>query len=79
MELLAPLQLGTGVRGGCKAIVHTVRSVIKDLHIPQQDKWLLQVNLKMAFQTADCKVGFAEMRKHFPAASRYVEYLYGLW
>ena len=69
-ELLAPLQLGTGIRGSCKAIVRTVRSIIEDPHIPLQDMWLLQADLKREFQTADCKVGFEEMRKHFPEASR---------
>ena len=62
-ELFAPLQLGTGVRGDCKAIVNTERSIIEDPHVPPQNKWLHQVNLKMVFHTPDGKVGF---EKTFP-------------
>ena len=76
-EIFAPLQLGFGVHGGCEAIVHTVRSILEDSSIHPDQSWLLQVDLINAFNCYDREAAFIEVRKLFPEASRWVEYMYG--
>ena len=54
---LAPHQLGVGVRGGCEAIVHTVRKVL------EADPTLLclQADLVNCFNLVDRQVGMEEV------------------
>ena len=49
-QLLAPFQLGVGVRGGCEALVHTVRALMEDPNISPDFCCLLQVDLINAFK-----------------------------
>ena len=62
-ELLSPHQLGVGVRGGCEAILHSVREVIGK---GDPDQWVLQADLINAFNQADRDSAFREVEKHFP-------------
>ena len=48
-NLLAPHQLGVGVRGGCEAAVHAVRKASTD----NPGKWVLQLDLENAFNCVD--------------------------
>ena len=76
-EIFAPLQLRFGVQGGCEAIGHSVWSILNDSSIPQDQSWLLQVDLINAFNSFDCDTAFREVRKLFPEANRWAEYTYG--
>ena len=76
-NLLAPLQLGVGVRGGCEAIVHGVRAVLESDEVEIDEKWLLQLDLVNAFNLADRNSVFKEVREHFPELARWVESSYG--
>ena len=46
-ELLSPLQLGVGVKGGLEAIIHSVKQAL--LEEEDEDKMLLQIDLINAF------------------------------
>ena len=53
-DLLAPRQLGYGVKGGAEAAVHAARSYVLDsqLHPPdQQDRYLLKLHFCNAFNS----------------------------
>jgi hypothetical protein len=76
-ELLKPLQLGVGVRGGCEAIIHAIKTLFDDTGIPLEKKWILQVDLENAFNQVDREILFEEVRQHFPELSAWVEASYG--
>ena len=61
-NLLAPHQLGVGVRGGVEAAVHTVREAVAR----NPDKWLLQVDLENAFNRVDRSFVLAEVARLLP-------------
>ena len=56
-ELLAPHQLGVGVRGGCEAILHTVRQALEK----NPEKWVLQGDFLNAFNLANRETTFREV------------------
>ena len=60
--LLAPNQLGVGVRGGAEAIAHAVTEAVK-VH---PSLWVLQVDLVNAFNSVDRGVVLKEVERHFP-------------
>ena len=66
-----------GVRGGCEAIVHTVRALMEDTNIPQDSRCLLQVDLINAFNRANRETAFREVRRLFPELARWIESTYG--
>ena len=68
----SPNQLGVGVRGGCEALVHSVREVL-DLH---PNKMLLQVDLINAFNKADRFTAIDEVAQHFPEILEWVKTSY---
>ena len=82
-NLLSPLQLGVGVRGGCEAIVHVVReyvSTMEDAGIgddPDEITYIFQVDLINAYNNADREAALSEIRTHFPDLSRWLESCYG--
>ena len=61
-NLLAPHQLGVGIRGGVEAAVHTVREAVAS----NPDKWLLQVDLENAFNRVDRSFVLAEVANLLP-------------
>ena len=73
--ILAPHQLGVGVRGGCEAIVHTVRQVVEE---GNPDKWVLQVDLTNAFNLADRDTAFREVEQSFPDCLQWILTSYGV-
>ena len=75
--LLAPFQLGVGVRGGCEALVHTVRAIMEDLDTQLDNSNVLQVDIINAFNTADRATAFRDVREHFPEVARWLEATYG--
>ena len=76
-QLLAPFQLGVGFRGGCEAIVHTVRALIEDPNTSPDTCCLLQVDLINAFNRVDRATAFNEVRRLFPELARWFEVTYG--
>ena len=63
---LRPLQFGVGVRGGCEGIIHATRELLADQDVPQNEKWILQVDFVNAFNVLDRTSMFEEVRKNFP-------------
>ena len=68
--LLAPHQLGVGIKAGCEALVHSVRAILEDPDIPDDERSILQVDLITTFNTADRAAAFREVREHFPELAR---------
>lgn len=75
--LLQPLQLGVGVENGCEAIIHAINNLFHDANINVNDKWVLQVDFKNAFNLVSRENFFKEVRVHFPELSAWVETCYG--
>ena len=71
--LLGPHQLGVGVRGGCEAIAHAVRRVVKE----DPSKWVLQVDLINAYNLVDRAKVLEETAKHFPECLAWAKTCYG--
>ena len=71
--LLSPNQLGVGVRGGCEAIVHTVREPLK----ANPSLYLLQADLVNAFNLADRAAAMEDVAKLFPEILAWVTTCYG--
>ena len=76
-KLLQPLQFGVGVRGGCEAVVHATRTALAREDEPQHRKWTLQVDLENGFNNTNRSEMMAEVRKHMPELSHWVESSYG--
>ena len=72
-NLLAPHQLGVGIRGGVEAAVHTVREAVAS----NPDKWLLQVDLENAFNCVDRSFVLAEVARHLPDCLAWAVTCYG--
>ena len=76
-QLLAPYQLGVGVRGGCEALVHTVRALLEDPDQPADSCCFLQLDLINAFNRVDRATMFREVRNLFPELAKWIEITYG--
>ena len=72
-SLLAPHQLGVGVRGGCEAITHAVREAVEQ----DPSLWVLQADLVNAFNLQDRGNMLEETARHFPECLSWVVTCYG--
>ena len=69
-ELLAPIQLGLGVRSGAKAAVHGVRRVLLSGGI-------VKLDFKNAFNCVHCYQIIKSVATQFPEIESYVRNVYG--
>ena len=69
-SILAPTQLGVGVRGGCEIAIHTVRSVI-DSKGDDSKTCLLKVDFKNAFNLISRQIVIDQVTKHLPGILRW--------
>ena len=74
---LVPLQLGVGVKAGCEAIVHAVRSVIQDPDIPPESRSCLLLDFQNAFNNIGRQHIFGEVRSRLPGLAAWMECCYG--
>ena len=74
-NLLSPLQLGVGVRGGCEGLVHTVQTL---LHQETDGHHMLQVDFINAFNLASRQAAYEEVKKSFPELAHWVASCYGV-
>ena len=72
-QLLSPLQLGVGVRGGCETVVHALREAMKD-----NNSFVLQVDFQNAFNSANRGTTYNELLIHFPELGHWVTACYGV-
>ena len=72
-SLLAPHQLGVGVKNGCEAILHTVRKVLKS----DPSLFCLQVDFQNAFNLVSREVGLEEVARLFPEILAWTSTCYG--
>ena len=50
---LRPLQFGIGVKSGCEGIIHAIRAILEDDDVPDEEKWVLQVDLENCHNNLD--------------------------
>ena len=62
--LFSPTHLGVGVKGGCEIIVHSVRSLI-DIYYSSNDKCLLKIDFKNAFNLISRESIISQVAKYF--------------
>ena len=72
-DLLAPNQLGVGVRGGAEAIAHAVTEAVK-VH---PSSWVLQADLVNAYNSVDRGVMLEEVARYFPECLAWAKSCYG--
>ena len=71
--LLAPHQLGVGIKGGCEAVIHSVREAVSQ----NPDKWVLQVDLENAFNRVSRSHVLSEVARLLPDCLPWVATCYG--
>ena len=74
---LEPHQLGVKTRGGCEAIIHAAQAILSDPSLHENEKWVLQVDFRNAFNTMDRGFMLSEVRKNLPGLSAFAEWCYG--
>ena len=71
--LLAPHQLGVGIKGGCEAVIHSVREAVSQ----NPDKWVLQVDLENAFNRVSRSHVLSEVARLLPDCLPWAVTCYG--
>ena len=71
--LLAPHQLGVGIKGGWKAVIHSVREAVSQ----NPDKWVLQVDLENAFNRVSRSHVLSEVARLLPDCLPWAATCYG--
>ena len=74
ISLLAPLQLGMGVRGGCEEIVHATSQLMPSL--PDEQCWTLPVNFTNMFNNISREAMFVEFHHRLLGLSVWMESCY---
>ena len=74
ISLLAPLQLGVSVQGGCEAIVHATSQLMTSLQDNQH--WTLLLDFSNAFNSISREAMFVECRRRLPGLSAWMESCY---
>lgn len=75
-EYLQPHQVGVGVRGGAEGLVHALNRLIADQQ-DSPDLVVVSLDFQNAFNTVDRNRMLAEVVRHCPSISHYVEMTYG--
>ena len=73
-SVLARLQLGVSVRGGCEAIVHATSHLLSSL--PDEQHWTLMLDFTNAFNNISREAMFVEFRSCLPGPSAWMESCY---
>lgn len=76
LHILAPLQVGVGVKGGCEAIVHAVTHTREDPDLPNDSRWTLLMDFSNAFNSIHRGYMFDEVRARLPTLAAWVESCY---
>ncbi|KAJ0173779.1 hypothetical protein K1T71_010928 [Dendrolimus kikuchii] len=69
----APNQLGFGIKGGCEAAVHALRTFVTS----NACEAILKVDVKNAFNSVNRCTLLAEIKNHFPKIYNYIRQCYG--
>jgi hypothetical protein len=67
-EVLQPVQLGVGVKGGCEIVIHNIRKLLLD---PRKKFAAITIDFKNAFNSVSRLAMFAELYKHESLAPLY--------
>ena len=71
--LLSPHQAGVCIKGGCEAVIHTVREAV----VKNPDKWVLQVDLENAFNRVSRNHVLSEVANLLPDCLPWAVTCYG--
>jgi len=75
-QLLAPVQVGVGVRGGCEAVVHALGRTLRDPSHDPDNRWVLLVDFANAFNSVSRECMFTQTRTEVPGISAWLEACY---
>ena len=78
LQVLTPLQVGVGVKGGCEAIVHSVSRTLEDPNTPPVERWTLLLDFSNAFNSINWDRMFQEIRARIPSMAAWMESCYGV-
>ena len=75
-RLLAPTQVGVGVRGGSEAVVHALGRTLNNPSLAPSQRWTLFVDFSNAFNEVDREEMFIQSRAVMPGISAWLESCY---
>ena len=76
LQVLTPLQVGVGVRGGCEAVVHSVSHILEDMNLPSTSKCTLLLDYSNTFNSISRAIMFEEVRARIPTLAAWAECCY---
>ena len=76
IDILAPLQVGVGVKAGCEAVIHSVSHILEKQDLPALSRWILLVDFSNAFNSVSRDHMFSALRLVLPGLSRWIEWCY---
>ena len=76
-SFLEPHQVGVKTCGGCEAIIHATQAILSDQSLTPNQKWIVQIDFKNAFNTMDREHILNQVREKLPGLSAFAEWCYG--
>ena len=76
IDILAPLQVGVGVKAGCEAVIHSVSHILEKPNLPLLSRWTLLIDFSNAFNSVSREHMFSSLRPTLPALSPWIEWCY---
>ena len=76
IDILAPLQVGVGVKAGCEAVIHSVAHILEKQDLPSLSRWTLLVDFSNAFNCVSREHMANALRLVLPGLSRWIEWCY---
>ena len=77
VSIFSPLQVGVGIPVGCKAIVHSLASLLNDSPLSPESRYAILVDFSNAFNSIDRGYMFKKARSRIPSISAWLEWCYG--
>ena len=76
IDILAPLQVGVGVKAGCEAVIHSVSHILEKPNLPPLSRWTLLIDFSNAFNSVSREHMFSSLHPTLPALSPWIEWCY---
>ena len=76
VDIISPLQVGAGIRGGTETVVHAVRFIQESIHIDPSRKATLLLDFSNAFNSISWKFMLTEIRSQLSGLFAWFQYCY---
>ena len=76
IDILAPLQVGVGVKAGCEAVIHSVTHILEKPDLPPLSRKTLLIDFSNAFNSVSREHIFSSLRPTLPGLSPWIEWCY---